>query len=116
MPYYTIIIILITIVLQFIVGHLLGFGLAVATGAGNGWELLVFPTGQTLGIWGIGAIMAWLRGSFEIRSYGRHLVGTIIGSALGVAVILITPPVGLIQIIYPLIGALLGFYISLFSK
>jgi hypothetical protein len=103
---------IIVIVLQMIGGQILGFGLASALQVGNGWELAVIPLGNTLGIWGIGALAAWFRGGFAARPYGIRLIGTVIGSAVGVAIILITPPMGFVELLFPLLGALLGFYLS----
>jgi hypothetical protein len=100
------------IVLQSVVGQILGFGIAFAFGVGNGWELVVIPIGNTLGVWGIGAIVAALRGTFATRPYGARLIGTAVGSAIGVVIILITPAIGYAQVVYPLVGALLGFYLS----
>jgi hypothetical protein len=103
---------IIVIVLQMIVGQILGFGLASALQVGNGWELVVVPIGNTLGVWGIGAVAARLRNGFAARPYGIRLIGTIIGSAIGVGIILLTPPMGFVELLFPLLGALLGFYLS----
>lgn len=98
-------------VIQFILGQLLGFGGAMAAGVGNGWELLVIPLGNTIGVFGIGALALRLSGETRVKTYGIHLAGTAIGSLLGVLLILVTPATGYNQILYPLLGALLGYYL-----
>ncbi len=100
-----------TIALQLIAGQLLGFGIAMTIGAGNGWELLVFAVGNTLGVWAVGALAAQLQGKFAFRPFLYRLLSTAIGSGLGTALILITPATGFVQILYPLLGALVGFYV-----
>ncbi len=114
----TVLISIVVVVLQYVAGQILGFGVAYAFQAGNGWELVVMPIGNTLGVWGVGAIASALRGTFSARPYGARLLGTAVGSAIGVVIILITPATGYVQILYPLVGALLGFYLSprIFSK
>jgi hypothetical protein len=108
-----IVVTIIVVIVQFIVGQILGFGGASALNAGNGLELVVFVIGDTLGVWGIGALATrLLRHTYLSPATTTRLVGTVIGAAIGVGVILITPPIGLIQIGYPLIGALLGYYLA----
>ncbi len=106
------------IILQSVVGQILGFGVAFAFQAGDGWEFVVMPIGNTLGVWGVGAIASALRGTFSARPFGARLSGTAVASAIGVVIILITPAAGYAQVLYPLVGALLGFYLSprIFSK
>lgn len=43
---------MIVVAVQLIAGHVLGFGGAMAIGAGHGWELLIFVIGNTVGVWG----------------------------------------------------------------
>lgn len=107
-----IIVTLAVIVLQLIAGHLLGFGLAMGAGVGNGWELLVLPLGNTLGVWGVGALAVRLRGAFAAQRIWLRLIGTAVGSTIGVGVILLTPPLGYGQVLFPLVGAVLGYYAS----
>ena len=107
-----IIITIVVLVFQFIVGFVLGVGVAFALGVGNGWELVVIPLGSTIGGWGIGAIASALRSTFEKRLYLARLIGAAAGSAIGVVVILITPATGYGQVLYPLGGALLGYYLT----
>jgi len=97
--------------LQFFLGQLLGFGGAMAAGVGNGWELLVIPVGNTLGVFGVGALALRLGGEVRARPYGIRLAGTAVGSLLGVILILVTPATGYNQVLYPLLGALLGYYL-----
>ena len=52
----------------------------------------------------------WLTKKFNKKEYFSKLIGTAIGSGLGVILILITPAIGFIQLAFPLIGSLLGFY------
>jgi hypothetical protein len=103
---------IVIILLQFIAGQFLGFTSAYALGVGNGWELVVIPVGNTLGVWGVGAIAARLRGTFTARQYNVRLLGTAIGSAIGVAAILLTPAIGFVQVLFPLAGAMLGYYLA----
>ena len=103
---------LVVILLQFVAGQLLGFTSAYALGIGNGWELVVIPVGNTLGVWSVGAIAARLRGTFTPRQSIIRLIGTSIGSAIGVAAILLTPPIGFVQVLFPLAGAILGYYLA----
>ncbi|MEZ4866133.1 MAG: hypothetical protein R3C14_32755 [Caldilineaceae bacterium] len=111
-----IIIAIIVIIFQFIVAQFLGFGVAMATGVGNGWELVVLPLGNALGVWGVGALAAWLRGQLVARAYGQRLIGTLIGSAAGVGLILLTPPFGFAQLLFPLGGAFLGYYLAAYRS
>ena len=97
--------------LQFILGQLLGFGGAMAAGVGNGWELLVIPLGNTIGVFGVGALALRLGGETGRSAYVIRLVGTAVGSFLGVLLILVTPATGYNQVLYPLLGALLGYYL-----
>jgi len=105
-----IIITIVVIVLQFIIGYLLGFVSAMVLGVGNGWELLVIGIGNTLGVWGVGALAAKLRKSSQ--SMLGSLVGTAVFTALGIALILLTPATGFSQLLYPLVGALVGYYLG----
>ena len=104
------VIIIVTILVQLVVGHMIAFIGTFAAGIGGGLELIVWPFWNTVGIWSVGAIIALLRKTFNQKQYISTLVGTIIGSAIGAGVILLTPPIGYIQLAFPLIGALVGFY------
>ncbi len=48
--------VLLIAILQLIVGSMLGFAAALLLGLGNGWELVVFVVGYSLGVWGIGTL------------------------------------------------------------
>jgi len=98
------------IFLQLIVGYLLGFVGAMALGVGNGWELLVIGVGNTLGVWGVGALAAKLRKSG--KSYISSFLGTAVLTTLGIILILLTPATGIAQLLYPLLGALIGYYVG----
>ena len=39
-----------------------------------------------------------------------YLIGTLVGALIGVLLILITPAIGFIQLLYPLVSALIGYY------
>jgi len=99
------------VIFQLIAANLLGFFPAVALGVGNGWELVVFVLGFSLGVWGVGALAARLYKSFQARDQGIRLAAALFVSALGVVVILLTPAIGFIRILYPLAGAFIGYYL-----
>jgi hypothetical protein len=99
------------VILQLIAANLLGFVPAVALGVGNGWELVVFILGFSLGVWGVGALAARFSRDFQARDQGIRLAATLLISALGVVVILLTPAIGFIRILYPLAGAFIGYYL-----
>ena len=99
------------VILQLVAANLLGFVPAVFFGVGNGWELVVFVLGFSLGVWGVGALAARLYKSFLARDQGIRLVAALLVSALGVVVILLTPAIGFIRILYPLAGAFIGYYL-----
>jgi hypothetical protein len=101
---------IVVVILQFLLGQLLGFGTAISMPLPEGWELVVIPIGNILGVFGVGSIAALLRGERRGRLYKIRLVGTIIGGVLGLILILITPATGLNQVFYPLVGALIGYY------
>ena len=98
------------IFLQLFIGLLLGWVPAYGLGIGNGWELVAIAIGNTLGIWGIGVVAAKLRGRLVTHEAIISLIGTLVGALIGVLTILITPAIGFIQLLYPLIGALIGYY------
>ena len=100
------------LILQLISANLLGFVPAVFLDLGNGWELIVFVGGFSLGVWGVGALAAGLGKSFLARQQVLRLAATLLLSAVGVIVILITPAIGFIRILYPLAGAFLGYYLA----
>ena len=102
---------LVVIVLQFLAGQLLGFGIAFAAGVGNGWELVAIPIGNTLGVWGVGALAARVRKTYNNREYTSRLIGAALGSALGIGAILITTATGFGQLLYPLVAAIVGYYL-----
>lgn len=107
---------IVVILLQFVAGQLLGFVTAYALGVGNGWELVVIPVGNTLGVWSVGAIATRVRGAFTARQSIMRLIGTAIGSAIGVAAILLTPAIGFVQVLFPLAGAMLGYYLATMAR
>ncbi|HRJ43703.1 MAG: hypothetical protein KJZ86_26620 [Caldilineaceae bacterium] len=113
-PILTIIIAALVLALQIVAGQILGLGGAMATGAGNGWELLLFALGDTIGVWTMGALAARLQGTFSAYLFQIRLLGTAVGSALGVVAILITPATGFGQMLYPLAGTLIGYYTPAF--
>ena len=106
----SILITILVVLIQLIVGQALGFGIAFGLGIGDGWELVVIPIGNTLGVWGVGALAANMRKTYAPRAYGLRLLATAVGAALGTIIILVTPATGFAQLLYPLLGALLGFY------
>ena len=107
-----IIITIVVIILQVIAAQILGFGGAMGLGVGNGWELVVFAIGDTIAVWGVGAIAAVLRKQFNQPEMTHRAIGTLVCAALGVLIILASPATGFNQILYPIIGALLGYYLT----
>lgn len=101
---------LLVLLVQIILGLFLGFGVANALGVGNGWELVIIPLGNALGVWGIGALAAWQRQEFRVSLYRLRLLSALIGAFAGSLLILLTPPFGYAQLLMPLLGALLGYY------
>ena len=101
---------IVIIFLQLFIGLLLGWMPAYGLGIGNGWELVAIAIGNTFGIWGIGVIAAMLRGRLVTHEAIISLIGTLVGALVGVLLILITPAIGFIQLLYPLVGALIGYY------
>jgi hypothetical protein len=99
------------VILQLIAANLLGFALAISLGLGNGWELVVFILGFSLGVWGVGALAARLRKTYQARAQLIRLAATLMLSALGVLIILVTLAIGFIRILYPLGGAFVGYYL-----
>lgn len=106
-----IVIFIVQLILQLVLAQLLGFGGANALGVGNGWELVVIPLGNVAGVWGTGAVIAWLRGKYGEMMLVR-LLGTAVCAFLGVLLILITPAFGFAQLLFPLLGAVIGYYIA----
>ncbi len=104
-------------ILQLIVGSLLGFTSAILLRVGNSWELVVFVVGYSLGVWGIGAfasrfLITSLNGNIWV-----HLGTTLLVSALGVLILVSTPAIGFIKAAYPMVGAMIGYYLpSVFLK
>ena len=96
---------------QFVAGYFLGAAVPYLLGIGNGWELIAIPIGHTVGVWGVGALAAILRNQFDLSDYTKRLVTTGIGSAIGIGIVLVASPTGFIQILYPLFGALFGYYL-----
>ena len=104
---------ILTVVVQMIVAYVLGFVVALATGVGNGWDLVVIPVGNAIGVWGVGWVMARLA-DVRPRPGGIAFILTALGGALGVVAILLTPATGFAQLVYPLLGALIGYYATPF--
>ena len=106
----------ITLTLQLFIGQILGFGGAMALGVGDGMELFVIPIGNVVGVWGVGAIAALIQQMFDRQAFLVRFIGTLIGGALGIGLILITPATGMGQVLYPLLIALLGYYVTSVTK
>ena len=111
-----IILTIITIILQIIVGHLLAFFISYGWGIGSSepWVYFVWPFLNTMGIWGVGAIIAKWRKTFNKKHYLSTLIGTFIGASIGM-IITINSNFGLF-LFNPLIGGIIGFYIPLINK
>ncbi|MCO6452984.1 MAG: hypothetical protein J5I90_19525 [Caldilineales bacterium] len=108
---------IIIILLQLVVGQLLGFVPAYALGVGEGRELLVIGLGYALGVWGVGMAGEWAMKRLGEGLAVRSLIGTLLGSFLGILAILLTPAFGFAQLLLPLMGALAGYYVAgVFSR
>lgn len=102
---------LVTLVLQVIAAHLLGFGVAYGLAIGNGWELVAIPLGNTAGIWLVGLAGSWVIERRRPRAAGRRLLATLIGSGAGAAVLAVPGVVlGFGGLLLPLLGGLVGFH------
>lgn len=99
------------VILQLIAASLLGFALAAALGIGNGWELVVFILGFSLGVWGVGTLATRMNKTYQTRAQLIRLTATLLISALCVLIILVTPAIGFVRILYPLAGAFIGYYL-----
>ena len=103
----------ITIILQIIVGHLLAFFISYGWGIGASepWVYFVWPFLNTMGIWGVGAIIARGGETFNKKQYILTLIGTFIGASIGM-IITVTSNFGLF-LFNPLILGIIGFYNTL---
>ncbi len=105
------------VMVQLIAADLLGFVPALGLKIGNGWELLCFVLGFSLGVWGIGTLADVIRETYKARSQLIRLAATVLVSAIGIGILLIGPAKGFIGILLPLAGAFIGYYVSaLFLK
>jgi hypothetical protein len=104
----------IALVIQVVLGYVLGFGI-YALGIGNGLELVALPLISTLVVWGVGFFFAkQLASKQDSGSLVTGLVTTLLGSAVGVWLILQIGAVGFIGMFtLPLLGALFGYYFGL---
>ncbi len=77
---------------------------------GEGWEIgwLIFVASVV--VWGVGWVMSILPSLSPPRL--GHFIMTAACAALGGATILLSPALGLVQILFPGIGALIGYYLS----
>lgn len=117
----------VTLAAQFVAGYLLGLALLVgestlagsimnysASNPGGGPIDTALQTGSialgaTLGTWLAGWAAARLR---KLGFMGRRFFGyALIGALLGMIVIWVTPPTGFMQFLYPVAGALAGYWL-----
>ena len=75
--------------------------------------VVAMPIAHTLGVWGVGMIAARLRGTFATQQHRVMLVGTALGSAIGVVSILTSHNQShwLIILLSPF-GSMIGYYLS----
>jgi hypothetical protein len=107
------VILILVIIVQFVVAQTLGFAGAMILGAVEGLELVVFVVGYSLGVWGVGWLATRLLGArYMAQATTIRLIATVIGAILGVVIIQITPPLGFVKASFPLIGAMLGYYLA----
>jgi malonyl CoA-acyl carrier protein transacylase len=95
------------VILQLIAANLLGFALAVALGLGNGWELVVFVLGFSLGVWGVGALAARLNKTYQSRNQFIRLASALAAEYAGCD----DHPDHPGDRLYPQAGAFLGYYL-----
>jgi cytochrome c biogenesis protein CcdA len=107
----------VVVLVQLIAADLLGFVPALVFKIGNGWELICFVLGFSLGVWGVGTLADFIRETYQGRRQVIRLAATVLVSAIGIGILLIGPAKGFIGILLPLAGAFIGYYLSaLFLK
>lgn len=105
------------VIVQLIAADLLGFVPALVFKIGNGWELPCFVLGFSLGVWGVGALVDVIRKTYQARGQLIRLAATVLVSAIGIGLLVISPAKGFIGILFPLAGAFIGYYLPvLFLK
>ncbi|MCB0037550.1 MAG: hypothetical protein KDE51_26145 [Anaerolineales bacterium] len=103
---------LVTILLQLILSYLLWFTIVTLFSLGNGREITIFPVTTVIGVWGVGQAAAKILGRYQNRAALIRLGTTILGTILGIVAIYATPAIGFAQILFPLIGSMLGYYLT----
>ena len=98
------------VLVQLVVSYLLGIVGSMALVIGDGWELPFYAVAFSLGVWSVGRLASLVQSKLDGRQYMQRLIGTAVGSVLGVLLMAISPGTGFAQILYPLIGALIGYY------
>lgn len=101
---------------QVVAGLALGLGGATLLGVGNNVELVVIALGNVVGVAGVGLLAAGRRRPDSALGIVATIFGTALGAVVGILLILNTPPTGFGQIVYPLLGALLGYYVAILSN
>jgi hypothetical protein len=94
---------------QVVAGWLIGFGAAFGGGVGDGWELVVIPLGNALGVWVVGVLAARRDGGFD--PLATRALGAVLGGLAGSLLIVVLPGSGYEQLLLPMGGALLGYYL-----
>ncbi len=104
-------ILLTTILLQIGVGYLLGFKTLDWFRTPPNWEFFILPLGYALGVWLVGVIAAVIQRRFRV-SFFVILIGTLLGGVIGLFPLLTGQFLGIRELYYPLMGALIGYYLT----
>ena len=99
------------IVVQIVLGWIVGFVTVSAIGLGNGAELVGFPAVFSLVVWAVGLLGARVT-SDEVSQPMMRLIGTFVVSAVGAAILLIPGAWGFQGLLMPLVGAVAGYHLS----
>jgi hypothetical protein len=100
-----------TVVVQFALGHILGFGTSLLTSAE--WSAAVIPLGNALGVTIAGLIALRLRTGADagwLAALPWSLGAALGGSAAGMVWISVLPPYGYMSLLLPLTLAIVGFH------
>lgn len=93
-----------TIIAQLILGFI-AVMIVYFAGIGNGWEIVAMPIGCT-----VAALVGGLLTGRALTT--RVAIGTLVGSGLVAALLLIPIAWGFAGVLLPIVGAILGFHVA----